>query len=78
MCRVSLENSVQGEGAGTYIMENCQAFIQTVPSLPRDEDDSDDVDTNSTDHVYDEWRYLVLDDKPSFAGSDTFEIKTAM
>lgn len=78
MIRVALENTIQGEGAGIYIMDNCHAFLNTVPGLPRDEDDPDDVDTNSTDHVYDEVRYMVLDDKPSFAGSDMVQIKIAM
>jgi hypothetical protein len=43
---------VQGEGAGLYVMDNCPAFIETVPMIPRDEDDPDDVDTNSIDHCF--------------------------
>lgn len=66
MMRVALENANQGEGAGLYIMSNCQAFLETVPTLPRDEDDPDDVDTDAEDHVYDEARYMILEDKPSF------------
>jgi hypothetical protein len=67
LVRVALENAVQGEGAGLYVMDNCPAFIETVPMIPRDEDDPDDVDTNSIDHCYDEVRYMVLEDKPLFA-----------
>ena len=50
-------------------MDNCEAFIETVPGLPRDEDNQDDIDTTAEDHVYDEARYMLLDNKPVFAGS---------
>lgn len=78
MVRVALENAVQGEGAGLYVMNHCQAFIETVPSIPRDEDNMDDVDTTAEDHVYDEVRYMVLDDKPNFATSDSISIGVSM
>jgi len=68
LLRSCLENAVQGEGKGLYVMSHCQAFLETVPTLPRDEDDQDDVDTTAEDHVYDEVRYMVLDDKPAFTG----------
>jgi hypothetical protein len=48
------------EGPALYVTENCHAFRETVPSLPRDEDDMDDVDTTAEDHVYDEAGYRVL------------------
>jgi hypothetical protein len=67
LIRSALENAVQGEGAGLYVMRNCQAFIETVPGIPRDEDKPDDVDTTSLDHIYDAVRYMLLDDKPVFA-----------
>ena len=35
--RAALEASVDGENPGLYVMENCEAFIETVPRLPRDE-----------------------------------------
>lgn len=74
--RVALENAIQGEGAATYVMPNCHAFIETVPSLPRDEDDPDDVDTTAVDHVYDEFRYMLLEDKAIFTGN--IDIDTVM
>lgn len=43
-----------------YIFENCRHFIRTVPVLPRDENDPDDVDSEAEDHVYDETRYRLL------------------
>jgi hypothetical protein len=50
--RGALENSNQGEGPGIYVMGNCEAFIETVPGLPRDEDDPDDIDTTAEDHCF--------------------------
>lgn len=74
MMRVALENASQGEGPGLYVMDNCEAFLETVPSLPRDEDDPDDVDTTAEDHIYDEARYMVLEDKEIFTGSVDFDV----
>lgn len=48
------------EEAALYFMENCLASIATLPPLPRDEDDPDDVDTEAVDHPYDMVRYRVL------------------
>ena len=45
---------------GLYVMDNCRNCIATIPVLPRDEDNSDDVDTEAEDHLYDTWRYRVL------------------
>lgn len=52
MVRVALENTNQGEGPGLYIMDNCESFLETVPTIPRDEDDPDDVDTTAEDHCF--------------------------
>ena len=69
LIRIALENSRMGEGPGLYVMDHCESFIETVPGIPRDEKDMDDVDTTSEDHIYDEVRYMVLDEKPQFATS---------
>lgn len=60
LLRDRLQASKEGEGPGLYVMENCKAFISTVPVLPRDENDPDDVDTDAEDHPYDDVRYKVL------------------
>lgn len=70
-----LRASEEGDKPALYVMENCEAFIQTVPYLPRDEDDPDDVDTGAEDHVYDEARYMILHDKPQTA--DRIKVTTA-
>ena len=49
------------EEPGLFIFRNCQdGFIRTVPTIPRDTKDLDDVDTNAEDHTADEVRYVIL------------------
>lgn len=48
------------EEAGLYVVNTCPHFIRTVPVLPRDERNPEDVDTRAEDHVADESRYRVL------------------
>lgn len=60
LIRDRLEASNRKEGPGLYFMANCSASIETLPSLPRDEDKIDDVDTSAEDHAYDMVRYRVL------------------
>jgi hypothetical protein len=48
------------ERPGLFVVgEECPQWIRTVLSLPRDEDDLDDVDTDAEDHAGDESRYRV-------------------
>jgi len=49
------------EKPGLYVFDNCNMFVETVPVLPRDEKDLDDVDTDAEDHIGDEVRYRVLE-----------------
>lgn len=58
--RDRLQASLNGEGPGIYFMSHCEAAIDTIPVLPRDEDDMDDVDTSAEDHSWDGVRYRVL------------------
>jgi hypothetical protein len=60
LVRDRLEASLRNEGPGLYFMDHCTAAIVTLPVLPRDEDNLDDVDTAAEDHPYDEVRYRVL------------------
>lgn len=45
--------------AGLFVCENCFDFIRTVPVLPRDDKNLDDVDSAAEDHIGDESRYRV-------------------
>lgn len=47
------------EKAALFVFSNCTAFIDTVPVLPRDEKNPDDVNTDAEDHVADEVRYFI-------------------
>ena len=47
------------ERPGLFICDCCASFIGTVPVLPRDEKNMDDVNTDAEDHVADETRYFV-------------------
>ena len=48
------------EEPGLWVMEHNRQWIRTVPTLPRDDKDLDDVDTEAEDHCGDETRYRVL------------------
>ena len=48
------------ESPGIFVFSNCHQFIRTIPVLPRDENNPDDVDTKSEDHIGDAARYRVL------------------
>ena len=67
LARDRFEASVLGEGPGLYVTCNCEASIETIPVLPRDEDDLDDVDTESIDHCWDDWRYRILQGSNHYA-----------
>ena len=47
------------EKPGIFIFNNCQAFRELVPVLPRSDKDPDDVNTDAEDHIGDECRYRV-------------------
>lgn len=40
-----------------YVMETCEDFIRTVPTLQHDPNKAEDLDTTAEDHVADEARY---------------------
>lgn len=57
------------ERPGLFVVaQQCPQFLRTVLSLPRDEKDLDDVDTDAEDHIADEVRYRV---RAAGAGSKT-------
>lgn len=44
-----------------YVFETCKHFIRTVPALVYDETDVEDIDTDGEDHIYDETRYVCME-----------------
>lgn len=57
--RLKAANTFPREGPGLFVLERCEAFIRTVPTLARSEKDPDDVDEESEDHTGDETRYRL-------------------
>lgn len=43
-----------------YVFDTCRHFIRTVPNLVYDERDVEDIDTDGEDHIYDELRYVCM------------------
>jgi hypothetical protein len=58
--RLTASCQVPMEDPGIFIFEGCRQWIRCVPVLPRDPQDSDDIDSNAEDHNYDETRYRLL------------------
>ena len=54
-------NPLANEKPGIYVFNTCRDFIRTVPPIPRDPKNLDDVDTDAEDHIADEFRYRVLE-----------------
>lgn len=69
LMRDRLEASLDNEGPGLYVMDNCRAFIGIIPTLPRDENNPDDVDTTAEEHIWDDTRYRVLASSNRYATS---------
>lgn len=62
--RTFLKNAIPIKGVGRenpglFVCQRCDQFLRTVPCLPRDEKNLDDVDTLAEDHVGDEVRYFL-------------------
>lgn len=53
------------EKPGFYVFNNCTHIIRTVPTLPRDEKNPEDINTEAEDHLYDVIRYRATHKKMS-------------
>ena len=42
---------------GMFFFRTCTSAIELIPSMPRDDNDLDDIDTDAEDHIADEVRY---------------------
>lgn len=62
LCRDMLLESrkVRPEDPCLFFMEHCRDIIEHIPALPRDKNNSEDVDTASEDHDWDALRYRLL------------------
>ena len=51
-----------GEGRPMFqVFSTCKHFIRTIPSLVYDESNVEDVDSRQEDHIYDECRYVLME-----------------
>lgn len=55
------EDGSPRERPGFFVFETCDQFQRTVPVLPRDEGDPDDLDTDAEDHIADDSGYRALE-----------------
>lgn len=76
LMRDRLQASLLGEGPGVYFMDNCRSSIAILPTLPRDEDNMDDIDTEAEDHIWDMTRYVILSSDIRAAKSLNFKLPT--
>jgi len=62
------EETVTQQKPMLQIFENCVNLIRTLPTLPIDKHNPEDVDTDAEDHAYDALRYGVMSRpmKPDF------------
>jgi hypothetical protein len=44
-----------------YVCKSCTNFIRTIPVLIYDEKKVEDVDTEMEDHIFDEWKYVCME-----------------
>lgn len=54
---------IKNDKPGFYVFNTCRHFLRTVPFLPRDEKNPDDIDDNTESHIYDCVRYRVFTKK---------------
>ena len=59
LVRQGLENAKNRENKGFYVMQRCQATIETLPNLQRA---GDDIAKDQEDHLYDVIRYRLSQD----------------
>ena len=43
------------------VFSTCRHFIRTIPNLVYDESNVEDIDTAQEDHIYDECRYVLME-----------------
>lgn len=61
---------VPPEMPGIWVFNTCRQWIRTVPTLPRDEINPEDADSDSEDHVADETRYMLTTKRPTASSEE--------
>lgn len=60
LMREMLLNAGRPDRPGLYISRACQVLLETLPALPRDPRNVNDVDSRAVDHPADSARYLIV------------------
>jgi hypothetical protein len=47
------------------VFSSCTNTIRTIPALPYDKNRPEDIDTRAEDHIYDTWRYGLINQRPA-------------
>lgn len=58
-CHYRLAFNDEGEPM-FQVFNTCKHFIRTIPTLVYSESHVEDINTDMEDHIYDEWRYLLM------------------
>lgn len=56
-----------------FIFSSCKELIKCIQSLPIDENDPEDVDTDANDHAWDALRYAIMS-RPHIANADDWAL----
>ena len=62
--KMQVHHRLKFDGDGVpmlYVFSTNKHFIRTVPNLVYDEKDVEDIDTDGEDHIYDELRYVCME-----------------
>ena len=84
--KAQLHNRLAFDGQGIpmlYVFSTCRHFIRTLPALVYSQVDVEDVDTTGEDHIYDECRYVCMENpcaaplppSPEVWGEDPLELR---
>lgn len=57
------------------VFNTCKHFIRTIPSLVYDDKHVEDIDTDQEDHIYDECRYVLMENPISPRKNVTTEVR---
>lgn len=77
--KMQIHNRLKFDDGGfpmLYVFSTCKHFIRTVPSLCYSETDVEDIDTNAEDHIYDELRYVLMENPYSPEPKKSLKVPT--
>jgi len=76
-CRARLKGT-EDDGPLFYVTENNTHFLRTVPTLERDDRNWEDIDTETEDHIADEWRYVMMSRQGKGVNASELPVKKSM